>query len=102
MYQRLFSIPSNALPENKSPEAALRVHCFGVHDRHKPLTCMHSVTSGDTQPRLCRNCITDRDETFKSAVIENREALYQAVISNTALDNWIPTTQNAGNVSLGV
>ena len=74
----------------------------GVHDRHKPLTCMHSVTSGDTQPRLCRNCITDRDETFKSAVIENREALYQAVISNTALDNWIPTTQNAGNVSLGV
>jgi site-specific DNA recombinase len=66
----------------------------GVRDRTQPLTCIHSVTSGDTQPRLCRNCITDRDEKFQQLVIENRTILYNAVISENSLDHWRPQLED--------
>jgi hypothetical protein len=51
---------------------------------------MHFVTDSDTQPSLCSQCITDRDEKFRQLVIENRTELYKAVIAENSLDNWKP------------
>lgn len=70
----------------------------GVHDRKKHLTCIHFVTRDDVQPGLCNYCITDRDEAFRSAVLENRKVLYEAVISSNALDNWTPYISNDNEI----
>lgn len=73
-------------------------HC--ALDRQATRTCMHSVTEGDEHAKPCPNCVTERYEAFRLAVLDNRQALYDAVISNAALDNWIPTVENDNNPSL--
>ena len=65
----------------------------GVSDRAGYLTCMHSVTEPDIASDLCNQCITNRYETFRLTIFNNRHELYQAVISSDTLDAWAPSSK---------
>ena len=59
----------------------------GALDRKDSRTCMHSVTGCNISFDQCAQCITERDEAFRSAVFENHHDLYQAITTDDRLDH---------------